>query len=293
MKHLFARFPALLPALALIVGSLSLSSGSSLAKQLFPLVGAQGATSLRTGLAALVLLAIWRPWRHRLAPRDLRNIALYGASLGMMNLFFYLALRTVPLGIVIAIEFMGPLAVGLAASRKRSDVLWIGIAVLGLLLLLPLAPGAKGLDPVGAAFAAAAGACWGLYVIFGQRAGSVSGGQATSLGMLVAALVVVPVGLAEAGTALFQPAILLLGLGVAILSSAIPFSLDMFTLKRLPKPTYGVLVSLEPALGALVALIILGERLTPLQWVAVLCIMTASIGSTLSFKPAKAALEPA
>lgn len=293
MKRLFTAFPALLPALALIVGSLSLATGSSFAKQLFPIVGAQGATSLRTGLAALVLLAIWRPWRWPLASRDLRNIALYGASLGTMNLCFYLALRTVPLGIVVAIEFMGPLLVGLVASRKRSDFLWIVVAVVGLLLLLPLTPGAKGLDPVGTAFAAGAGACWALYVIFGQRAGSVHGGQATSLGMVFAALVVVPIGAAQAGTALLQPSILLAGLGVAILSSAIPFSLDMFTLKRLPKPAYGVLVSMEPALGALVALVILGEALSPLQWLAVLCIMTASVGSTLGVKSVKAPLKAA
>lgn len=291
MMRFFAAFPALLPALALIVGSLSLSSGSSFAKQLFPIIGPQGTTSLRTALAALILLAIWRPWRRPLAPRDLRNIALYGASLGMMNLCFYLALRTVPLGIVIAIELMGPLTVGLAASRRRADFLWIGFAVIGLLLLLPLSPGANSLDPVGVAFAAGAGACWGLYVIFGQRAGSVHGGQAISLGMLVAALTVLPFGWAEAGTALFQPTVLLAGLGVAILSSAIPFSLDMFTLTRLPKQVYGVLVSMEPALGALVALAILGETLTPLQWLAVACIMIASIGSTLGVKAARAPAE--
>lgn len=288
----FQAFPALVPVLALIGASLSLTVGTSFSKHLFPLVGAQGTTSFRTAFGAMILLAIWRPWRMPLSRRDAGAIAAYGAVLGMMNLLFYLSLRTIPLGVAIAIEFVGPLSVAVAASRRRTDFLWIGFAVLGLLLLLPLSPGAGRLDPVGVAFALGAAFCWALYIIFGQRAGHVHGGQATSWGMTIAALVVFPFGWAHAGTALLNPSLLAAGLGVALLSSALPYSLEMVALKRLPKQTYGVLLSMEPAMGALVALAILGEALAPLQWLAILCIMVASIGTASSVKGPETASPP-
>ncbi len=282
----FAAKPALLPVLALVGGSLSLTLGASFAKGLFPVVGAAGTTSFRTAFAAILLLALWRPWRLPLSRRDAGAIAAYGAVLGLMNLLFYMALRTIPLGVAIAIEFVGPLAVAVAASRRRADYLWIGFAVVGLLLLLPLDATGPRLDPVGVAYALGAAVCWALYIVFGQRAGSVHGGQATSLGMTVAALVVFPFGLAQAGTALFDPSLLLAGLGVAVLSSALPYSLEMFALTRLPKQAYGVLLSMEPAVGAVVALVLLGEALSPLQWGAIACIMTASIGTARDVTPA-------
>ncbi|MGY8527327.1 EamA family transporter [Paracidovorax citrulli] len=270
----------MLAVLALMGSMASLCIGTSFAKSLFDAVGAQGTTALRVGFSALILLIVWRPWRWPLAGRDARAIALYGAALGMTNLLFYMSLRTVPLGLAIAIEFTGPLAVAVASSRRAVDFVWIALAVAGLLLLLPLRADAASLDPVGMGYALAAGVGWALYIIFGQRAGNAHGGQATSLGLLVAALVVWPFGVAHAGTAMFTPTLLLAGLAVGILSSAIPYSLEMVALKRLPRRTFGILLSMEPAMGALAGLVMLHETLSPAQWLAIGCIIAASIGAT-------------
>ncbi|WP_238184931.1 EamA family transporter [Methylobacterium trifolii] len=259
----------------------SIQCGAVLAKGLFPVVGATGVTVLRVGFSALILLAVWRPWRRSLRLRDAGAIALYGAALGCMNLLFYLSIRTLPLGPAVAIEFAGPLAVALSVSRRRVDFAWIGLAVLGLWLLLPVA-GPGGLDPAGVAYALGAALAWALYIVFGQRAGRIDGGQAVSLGMLTAAIVVAPVGLAQAGTDLFAPQTLVLGFGVAILSSALPYSLEMVALRGLTRQVFGVLLSLEPAIAALAAAVVLGERLTPAQWLAVACIVAASVGITAS-----------
>ncbi|MBO9539299.1 DMT family transporter [bacterium] len=281
-----ARSPStspLLPVAALLGSILSVTIGTSFAKHLFPLIGAQGTTAFRVTFSALVLLALWRPWRLPLTWPTARAIAVYGAALGLMNLGFYMALRTIPLAVAVAILFLGPLSVAMAASRRLKDFVWIGFVVLGLgLLLWPRSQAAPSLDPTGVAFALCASVCWALYIIFGQKAGKTHGGQATSLGLTVAALIVLPIGLAHAGRALFNPSLLLAGLGVGILSSALPFSLEMYALKRLPKQTFGVLLSLEPAVGALTAFLVLGERLTPTQWLAIGCIIVASAGSALN-----------
>ena len=283
------------PVGALVAGIVSLCVGTAFAKQLFPLIGAAGTTAYRVGFAALLLCAVWRPWRWRLSPRGAGTLALYGAVLGAMNLLFYLSLRTIPLGIAVAIEFTGPLAVALLASRRPADSLWIGLAAIGLaLLLVPGWPAAapealRPLDPTGLACVLGAALCWALYIVFGQRAGRLHGGQVVSLGMGVAALVVLPVGIAEAGAALLDPRLIGLGLAVAILSSALPYSLEMVALKRLPRQTFGVLLSLEPAVAALAGLAILGERLSLPDALAVACIVAASAGSTLSAARARRA----
>ncbi|GJD56786.1 Threonine/homoserine exporter RhtA [Methylobacterium dankookense] len=274
----------LLPVVALVAGMVSLQTGAAFAKSLFPLVGAAGVSALRVGFSALILLAVWRPWRRSLNARDAGWILLYGAALGLMNLLFYMALRTIPLGPAVAIEFAGPLAVALAASRRTADFLWIGLAVLGLWLLLPLGGASDGvgdLDPVGVAYVLGAALAWALYILFGQRAGRAHGGQAVSLGMTTAAVVVAPFGLAEAGSALFAAPVLVSGLAVAIASSALPYSLEMFALRRLDRQSFGVMMSLEPAIAALAALIVLGEHLTALQWFAIACVIAASAGITL------------
>ncbi|MFF8802798.1 MULTISPECIES: EamA family transporter [unclassified Methylobacterium] len=260
---------------------ISITSGAALAKSLFPVIGATGVTALRVGFSALILLAIWRPWRRSLERGGIGVNVLYGAALGLMNLLFYLSLRTIPLGIAVAIEFTGPLAVALAGSRRALDFAWIGLAVLGLGLLLPLGDTTT-LDPTGAALALGAGLCWAGYIVFGQRAGRAGGGRAVSLGMLVAALVVAPVGLGQAGTELFTPSFLATGFVIAVLSSALPYSLEMFALTRLPRPAFGVLMSLEPAVASLAALALLGERLTLVQWGAIGCIVAASAGITVA-----------
>lgn len=269
----------LLPLLGLVAAMASIQAGASLAKTLFGTVGPAGVTTLRLVLAALILGAIWRPWRKPLAPGALKAVALYGAALGLMNLTFYLALERLPLGLTVAIEFLGPLGVALLASRKPLDFAWAALAAAGIGLILPVAADAP-LDPIGLLFVLAAAACWALYIVFGQRAGALAdGGAATSLGMLVAALVGAPLGAWTAGAALLEPRLLALGVGVAVLSSALPYSLEMVALKRLRAQTFGVLMSLEPVLAALTGLVVLGERLTQRQWLAVACIVAASIGS--------------
>jgi inner membrane transporter RhtA len=266
----------------LMAAMVCFQAGAALAKGLFPVVGASGATALRTGFAALMLIAVWRPWRLRCTWREARTIVIYGLSMGWMNLCFYLALKTIPLGIAVALEFTGPLAVAVAASRRPVDFLWIAMAVAGLLALLPLHAGSQPLASSGIALALGAGACWAMYIVFGRRAGVAHGGQITALGMLVSALFIVPIGLAQNGAHLFSAAVLPTGIGVAVVSSALPYSLEMIAMPRIPTRTLGVLMSLDPALGALSGLLFLGESLTWLQWMAIVCIMTASAGSAAS-----------
>ncbi|MER2194414.1 EamA family transporter [Methylobacterium brachiatum] len=265
----------------------SLQYGATIAKNLFPVVGAAGTSALRVGFSALILIAVWRPWRRSLARREAGWIALYGITLGVMNLLFYLAIARLPLGPAVAIEFAGPLAIALIASRRTTDFLWIGVAVAGLGLLLPIAPTSP-LDPLGVALALGAALAWALYILFGQRAGRIDGGRAVSLGMLVAALVAAPFGLAEAGAALLAPGVLMAGLLVALLSSALPYSLEMFALRRLDRKSFGVLMSLEPAVAACAGFALLGERLGAVQWLAIGLVIAASAGITAtSRRPAQ------
>jgi inner membrane transporter RhtA len=284
---------SLVPVLALVGSMVSLGVGTSFAKHLFAAIGAEGTTALRVDLSAVILVALWRPWRLTLTGSDRRTLLLYGSVLGAMNLLFYLSLRTIPLGLAIAIEFSGPLVLALAVSRKIVDFVWIGCAVLGLSLLLPVSGLSTSLDPVGVACALGAALCWALYIVFGQRLGHLHGGRAVAIGMSVAALVVMPVGIASAGAALLDPGTLAFGLGIAALSSALPYTLEMVALKRLSKQSFGVLLSLEPAIGSLAGFALLGERLTLTEWLAIACIVVASVGNTVSARrgrtPASAA----
>jgi inner membrane transporter RhtA len=270
---------AVLPVAVLIVAMFSFQLGAALAKQMFPIVGAAGATALRLGLASPMLLAVWRPWRIRPSAREARTILIYGVAMGWMNLFFYLSLNRIPLGISVALEFTGPLAVAIATSRRAIDFAWVVLAALGLLALLPLGLESEPLDPTGIGYALAAGVCWALYIVYGQKAGNAHGGQTAALGTLAAAIVVVPFGIAQAGTALLSPALLPAACGVALLSSALPYSLEMYAMTRLPTRTFGVLMSGDPALAALSGLAFLGETLSVIQWTAIASIMLASAGS--------------
>jgi inner membrane transporter RhtA len=267
------------PVAVLIAAMFCFQLGAVLAKGLFPVVGAAGTTALRMGLASIILLAVWRPWRTRFRAREMRVIVYYGLTLGCMNFFFYLSLSTIPLGIAVALEFAGPLALAMAASRRAIDFLWILMAALGLLALLPLSSGSRSLDAAGVSYGLAAGIFWALYIHFGRKAGAAHGGQTTALGMLIGALVIVPIGAAQAGAHLLSPAILPAALGIALLSSAIPYSLEMLAMPRLPTRTVSVLMSLDPALGALSGLCFLAERLSWMQWAAIASIMAASMGS--------------
>jgi inner membrane transporter RhtA len=271
--------PIAVPIAALMAAMVCFQLGAALAKGLFPIVGPSGTAALRLAIASIILLAVWRPWHIRFTQRQLSIVIVYGVAMGLMNFFFYLALSYIPLGITMALEFTGPLGVALFASRRPIDFLWILLAALGLAALLPLGLGGAPLSAVGVAYALAAGVCWALYIVFGRRAGAAHGGQITSWGTVIGASVIVPIGVAHSGTQLFSPAILPIAIAVAVLSSALPYSLEMFAMPRIPTRTFGVLMSLNPALGALSGLIFLGESLTLIQWAAIASIVAASAGS--------------
>jgi inner membrane transporter RhtA len=292
----FKSHPTAWPIGGLSVAMVSVQCGAALAKELFPVVGVAGATALRLTLASLMLAIVWRPWRLAPTACAMRSILIYGAAMGLMNFLFYSSLERIPLGIAVALEFTGPLAVAIAASHRAVDFLWIVLAAAGIVALLPhgVVPpwvglpgqgppglGSRGLPPAGIACALGAGVCWALYIVFGQRAGSAHGGATAALGTLVGAALIVPVGVAHAGAALFSPALLPTACAVALLSSALPYSLEMYALTRLPARTFGVLMSAQPALGALSGLCFLGERLTVIQWAAIAGIMIASGGSAV------------
>ncbi len=278
------RHPALAtpgPYLALFGAMLLISVGTSLAKGLFAAVGAEGTSLYRAVFSALVLVALTRPWRRRWTRRELTDLALYGGSLGAMNLAFYKALTTIPLGLAMAIEFLGPLCVSLIHSRRPADFAWIALAVAGLALLLPIAGPVQALDPAGVGLALLAALFWALYIVFGQRGGQVDPGQAVALGMTVAALVIAPAGIARAGSHLLDPHVMTLGLGVAMVSGAAPFWLERIALKGIERRAFGVLIAAEPAVGALAASMLLGETLSARQWVAIACVIAAGAGSVL------------
>ncbi len=269
----------------LLVAMVSIQAGAAFAKGLFPRVGPQGATALRLGFSAMVLAIAQRPWRTLRPLRFTRPLIAYGLCLGAMNTLFYMALRTTPLGIAIALEFIGPLSVALLASRRWLDFLWITLAATGLLLLLPVWSTLPAIDPIGAMLALGSGAFWSLYIVFGRKVGQAYGAAGTAFGMIIAAAVFVPIGVATAGSAVFDLAILPSGLALAVLSSALPYSLEMIALTRIPPQAFGALMSLEPAIGALAGLAILDEKPSPMQWAGIGCVMLASLGATLSIGP--------
>jgi inner membrane transporter RhtA len=272
----------LFPIALLLAAMLSVQAGASIAKTLFPVVGPVGMVALRIALGTIVLCILMRPWRARITSTTWRPLAIYGVTLGVMNLFYYLSLSRVPLGIAVAIEFTGPLAVAVFSSRRLIDFSWIALAAGGLVLLLPVAHIGVGIDPLGALYALAAGACWALYIIFGQKAGADHGAQTVAIGSLISAVIVIPIGLLDRGPALFSGPMLLPGLAVGILSTALPYTLEMYALTRLPARTFGILMSIEPAFGALIGYFYLHERLTAVQWTAIGLVIAASIGATAS-----------
>ncbi|ELY2786757.1 threonine/homoserine exporter RhtA [Cronobacter sakazakii] len=284
MPTLPRKTPLWLPVIVLIVAMASIQSGASLAKSLFPVVGAPGVTALRLALGTLILAVVFKPWRLRFTRSQRMPLLVYGLALGAMNYLFYLSIRTVPLGIAVALEFTGPLAVALFGSRRPVDFLWVALAVLGLWFLLPLGQDVTHVDPLGAACALGAGVCWAIYIIAGQKAGAEHGPATVALGSLIAAIVFVPMGAAAAGEALWHWSVLPAGIGIAILSTALPYSLEMTALTRLPTRTFGTLMSMEPALAAFTGMIFLGETLTLVQWLALLSIIIASVGSTLTLR---------
>jgi len=281
-----------LPVLVLLIAMTSIQGGAALAKTLFPTVGAPGITALRLGLGTVILCVIFKPWRLRFNRQQILPLVIYGLALGGMNYSFYLSIRTVPLGIAVALEFTGPLVLALAGSRRPLDFLWVGLAVLGLFFLLPIGHSIDSIDPVGAIYALTAGALWAVYILAGKRAGSQHGPATVAAGSLIGALVFVPLGLAYANPGIWTLSLIPIGLAIAVLSSALPYSLEMVALTRLPARTFGTLMSLEPAMAAISGMLFLGEVLTLVQWLALLAIITASAGSTLTMRPAKQDIDP-
>lgn len=289
--------PMALAVLAVVAAIVSLQLGTSLAKSIFTEMSALGVTTLRLWFAAAIMLVVMRPWRTRLTRASLRPLACYGVALAAMNVCFYLAVARLPIGLAIAIEFTGPLGVAAFTSRRAKDLIWVGLAVAGLLLISPWADvighsgtaGTAGIDPLGVLYALGAAISWAAYIVAGQSAGQHLGGGASALGMCLAALVVAPLGIILVGPALWAPHVFPQIIGVAVLASVVAYGLEMYALTRIPQRVFGVMMSLEPAAGALIAMVALGELLTPLQWLAIVLVVGASIGVTASSRQRKRA----
>ena len=266
------------PTVLVLLAVSSVQFGGAFAKTLFDEIGPGGTVFLRVFFAALILGALWRPALSGRSAADWRLISAYGLALVAMNLSFYEALDRIPLGIAVTFEFVGPLGVAIAGSRRALDVLWVVLAAAGILLLSDF--GTADLDGLGVALALLAGAFWAAYILLAARVGRrYPGGQGLALGMAVGVLLVAPVGLADAGGDILDAEVLAIGLAVAILSSAIPYTLELEALRRMPQGVFGVLMSLEPAAAALAGFIVLGEGLATREVVAIALVVTASAGA--------------
>jgi inner membrane transporter RhtA len=265
----------------LLLAMLSIQIGASYGKQLFPMVGPAGATALRLLFASIILLIIFRPWKGTYDRKQLKAIIAYGVSLGVMNLLFYLALARIPLGVAVALEFTGPLTLALIFSRRALDIAWVTLAVLGIALIVPSFDQTN-VQIDGILLALGAGACWASYIYFGKKAAA--GGHSNkvvALGMIIAAIVVMPVGFVASSGSVENFDAWPLAIWVALLSSAIPYSLEMVSLKTMPTTTFGVFMSFEPVVAALVGFAFLQEHLQWTQWLAIGLIVLASAGSAL------------
>jgi len=281
LTSLVGRIP---PTALVLLGIVSVQVGAALAKHLFSAVGSFGTVALRLFFAAAVLTVWWRP-SLRMGRRAWGVVLGYGVILGVMNLCFYLSLERIPLGIAVTVEFLGPLAVALFGSRRWLDAFWAMLAAGGVALLM-MGEGRGDHNVVGYLFALAAGTCWGLYILVSAALGRhTTEGNGLALGMVVAALVAVPFGVLDSGRALLQPWVLVAGLGVALLSSVLPYSVELEALRKMPPRLFGILMSLEPAMAALIGLVVLQESLRWSQWIAVLCVVAASAGATRSARP--------
>lgn len=272
------------PPTALVLGAVtSVQFGGALAKTLFDDLGPGGTVLLRVSFAAIVLWALWRPRPRSQSPADLRLAAAFGLSLAGMNLAFYEALDRIPLGVAVTLEFVGPLGVAVAGSRRVLDLVWVALAAAGILLLADFTGGAS---TAGILLALLAGSFWAAYILLAARAGrAFEGGSGLALAMVVAAAVLVPVGVADGGGMLLEPGPLALGAAVAMLSSAIPYSLELEALRRLPENVFGVLMSLEPAVAATAGFIVLGEVLGARDLVAIALVIGASAGAARTARP--------
>jgi inner membrane transporter RhtA len=260
----------------------SVQLGAAIAKSLFDELGPSGMVFLRVGFAALVLLLIWRPKVSGYTRRQYLVAVIFGLALAGMNYSLYLAIDRIPLGVAVTLEFLGPLSVAVAGSRRLLDLLWAALAAAGILLLAPLGIlGEVDIDPVGVAFALLAGCFWASYIILSARTGSIfPGGTGLVIALCIGTLVLAPAGITGGGLALLDPGLLIAGFGVALLSSAIPYSLELEALRKLPARVFGILMSLEPAVAALIGLIVLGERLGLRSMAAIVFVTVAAAGAS-------------
>ena len=272
---------AIPPVPAILGAIVSVQAGAALAKGLFPALGPIGTVGLRVVLSAIMLVMAFRPKLRRLSASQWRAVIPYGLVLGTMNILFYLSLSRIPLGVAVTVEFIGPLAVAVFGSRRAVDIAWVVLAAAGIALITPWSGG--GTDALGVALALAAGVCWAAYILLGGRVSRIMpGGASVATGMVIASFVALPAAVVTGGFARLTLPLFVAGIGVALLSSAIPYTLEMIALKGLPARTFGILMSLEPAVAALLGLVFLHELLSVRQWLAVAFIIAASTGSTLT-----------
>ena len=279
----FKIAPMVQAPLILLIAMISMQSSGSFAKYLFGQFPILTVSAMRLLLGAMILALIFKIWQIHFRQIKWPAIISYGIALAGMNLLFYLSIDRLPLGIAVSFEFIGPLSVALFYARQKFDFVWVGLAILGLILLFPFDQAAQPLDPIGIAFALGAGACWALYIVAGQRPSGVSGNHTVCLGMFVGMLVLMPIALFAGMPAhTFEPMSLLYFVALAVLASALPFSLEMIALRNLSALSFGTLMSLEPAIAALSGLVFLGETLLWTQWLALATIISASVGCTVT-----------
>lgn len=271
------------PIPAVLFAIISVQSGAAIAKTLFPVLGASATASLRIGISALILLAVYRPNLFHITAKQWKIVIPYGLSLGAMNLIFYLAIERIPIGLAVTLEFFGPLLVAVLGSKRILDYLWVALAAIGIALIAPWTN--NEIDLWGVVFALLAGGFWAVYIILGGKISKImNGGQAVATGMLFGSLLIIPFGIAGKGLLLLTPTYLYMGIALALLSSAIPFTLEMKALGQLPARTFSILMSLEPAAAAICGLLFLSERLNTNEIIALCCVVIASAGSTITSK---------
>lgn len=271
------------PIYAVLLAIISVQCGAAIAKSLFPAIGAAGTASIRIGVSAIILLIAYRPNLKAITREQWKIVVPYGLSLGAMNLIFYLAIERIPIGLAVTLEFIGPLLVAIVGSKRLVDYCWVLLAAIGIALIAPWTN--NRVDTIGVAFALLAGALWAAYIVLGGKISKImNGGEAVSTGMLFAALLILPFGFYENGLANLTPKLFGMGISLALLSSAIPFTLEMKALGQLPPRTFSILMSLEPAAASICAFIFLQEHLSFYEILAVVCVVIASAGSTLTAK---------
>jgi len=276
---------------AVLLSIISVQGGAAIAKGIFPVLGAVATSSLRIVLSAVILIIFNRPNIRNLTRRQWKAVALYGLILGAMNIVFYMAIARIPLALGVALEFIGPLVLALIGSKRIIDFLWVVLAGAGIALIAPWSN--NGLDITGVLLALLAGAFWAAYILIGGSLSQImDSGKAVSIGMIFASAIVLPIAISDGLLIHLRPVMLVSGLGLALLSSAIPFTLEMNALRKIPAKTFSILMSLEPAVAALAGLVFLHEYLSLYEWMAVVLIIIASAGTTLTSKnPAHTAPE--